>query len=269
VTSTAIEDYSLGSDEAERLRLVAQCGIHRGEAEQLLDRIGVGAGWRALDLGCGPLGVLDLLADRIGHTGRVVGIDRHPGFLAMAARSLPEPHSRTVELIEADATGTGLPSGSFDLVHERLLLVNVPRPAVVVAEMARLAAPGAVVAVEDVDWISWTCVPAHPDWSRLAAAAAAVWSGDVHIGRRLPALLRSAGLRDVQVSVQARVFGPDAAYQRLLLRFVEIHRERILARGETSSSELDRAVHRLGEHLAEPDTFTLYATLFQAWGRKP
>jgi SAM-dependent methyltransferase len=262
-------DYSLGVDDAERARLIAQCALHRAEAEALLDRVGVHAGEHVLDLGCGPLGVLDLLADRVGPHGRVVGIDREARYLAMAARSLRERDLDRVELVGADAGGTGLPDGCFDVVHERLLLVNVPRPADVVAEMVRLTRPGGRVAVQDVDWISWTCEPAHPDWPRLTAAAAEAWSGDVHIGRRLPALLRDAGLVDVGVQAHIRVFRPGDPYHRLLLRFAEIHRERIVECGALTAAELDGCVERLGAHLDAPGTVTLYATLFQAWGRRP
>lgn len=264
---TVTTDYSLGADDAERARLLAQCALHRAEAELLVDRVGVAPGWRALDVGCGPLGVLDVLAERVGTPGTVVGLDREARFLAMAARTLRERGLTQVGLVEADAAGTGLATGSFDLVHERLLLVNVPRPEEVVAEMARLTRRGGFVAAQDVDWLSWTCVPAHPDWDRLAAAAAAVWSGDVHVGRRLPALLRGAGLVDVEVDAHARVFRPGHPYHRLLLRFVEIHRSPILAAGY-GPADLD-AVRRLAAHLDRPDTFTLYATLVQAWGRKP
>src|SRR6185369_16520964 len=106
--SAQLSDYSLGVDDAERARLLAQCALHRGEATELLDRIGLPAGARALDLGCGPLGVLDLVV--------------------------------------ADAADTGLPGAAFDLVHERLVLVNVPRPEDVLAEMVRLTRPGGCVA---------------------------------------------------------------------------------------------------------------------------
>jgi ubiquinone/menaquinone biosynthesis C-methylase UbiE len=263
------EDYSLGADDAERTRLLAQCALHRAEAEDLLDRTGVGPGSRALDLGCGPLGVLDLLADRVGPSGQVVGVDREPRFLAMAARSLHERGLDRVGLVGADAVSTGLPSASFDLVHERLLLVNVPRPAAVVAEMVRLARPGGCVAVQDVDWVSWTCEPAHPDWPRLTAALARVWSGDVHVGRRLPALLRAAGLVDVQVQAHVRTFRPGEPYHRLLLRFAEIHRDRLVESGTLTAAGLDGSVRRLGAHLDDPATLTLYATFFQAWGRRP
>lgn len=263
------DDYSLGTDDAERARLLAQCALHRAEAEFLLDRVGLRAGGHALDLGCGPLGVLDLLRERVGPTGRVVGVDREPRFLGIAAGVLAERGLPRAELIAADAAATGLPDGAFDLVHERLLLVNVPDPDAVLAEMVRITRPGGRVAVQDVDWLTWTCVPAHPDWSRLTAAAAAAWSGDVHIGRTLPARLRAAGLLDVRVRAHIRTFHPGEPYHRLLLRFAETHRERILQCGALTAAALDGCLGRLAAHLDDPGSYSLYATLFQAWGRRP
>ncbi len=269
-TRTTQPDYSLDVNDAERVRLLAQCETHRSEAEQLMERIGVSAGWDVLDLGCGPLGILDILAQRVGRADRVVGIDREPQYLAMVARSLSERNiTRGVDLIEADAADTGLPESSFDLVHERLVLNNVPRPDNVLSEMVRLARPGGWVAVQDMDWISWTCVPEHPDWGRLSAAAEAAWSGDVHIGRRLPGLLRAAGLVDIDMDAKIRVFRPGQPYHQLLLRFVQIHRDRILARGVLNAAALTDSARRLQAHLEDPNTFTLYATLVQATGRKP
>ena len=257
-------DYSLGVDDAERARLLAQCALHAAEAALLLDRTGVGPGAHVLDLGCGPLGVLDLLAERVGDHGRVVGVDREERYLAMARSELDARGLAGVELAAGDATGTGLPAASFDLVHERLLLNNVPDPGAVVAEMVRLARPGGCVALQDVDWLTWTCLPEHPDWDRLARAVASAWSGDVHLGRRAPALLAAAGLVDVQVVAHLRVFRPGEPYHRLLLRFAELHRERL---GDPGA--LNDAVSRLDAHLSAPGTVTLYATLFQTWGRRP
>lgn len=262
-------DYSLGVDDAERARLLAQCAMHRGEAELLFDRIGLRPGEHALDLGCGPLGVLDLLAERVGTGGRVVGLDRETPYLTIAREELDARGLGAVELAVADAAATGLPAASFDLVHERLVLVNVPRPEAVVAEMVRLTRPGGHVAVQDVDWMTWTCLPEHPDWHRLVDAAAAVWSGDVRIGRRLPELLRAAGLVDVQVVPHLRVFRPGEPYHQLLLRFVERHRDRILDPGGVTAEALDAMVARLTAHLADPGTVVLYAIMFQAWGRCP
>ena len=262
-------DYSLGVDDAERARLLAQCALHRAEAASLLDRIGLHPGDRALDLGCGPLGVLDLLAERVGRTGRVTGLDREERYLAIARQELDARGFDEVELVAGDATATGLPSASFDLVLERLVLNNVPRPGDVVAEMVRLTRPGGHVAVQDVDWLTWTCLPEHPDWDLLRTATAAVWSGDVHLGRRLPLLLRAAGLVDVELVPHLRVFRPGEPYHRLLVRFVALHRARLLEQGTLGAEQLDAAVARLDDHLSDPSTAVLYATFFHAWGRKP
>jgi SAM-dependent methyltransferase len=262
-------DYSLGVDDAERTRLLAQCAMHRAEAALLLDRIGLRPGDRALDLGCGPLGVLDLLAERVGAGGRVVGLDREARYLSIARQELDARGLAAVALRSGDATATGLRAASFDLVHERLVLNNVPDPEAVVAEMVRLTRPGGHVAVQDVDWMTWTCLPEHTDWHRLADAVGRVWSGDVHIGRRLPALLRAGGLVDVQVLPHLRVLRPGEPYHRLLVRFVELHRERVLDSGVLTAEQLDAAVARLEAHLVDPGTATLYATLFQVWGRRP
>lgn len=267
---TSPTDYSLGVNDVEQQRLLTQCEIHRPEAESLMTQIGIEPGWDALDLGCGPLGILDILAHRTGPADRVTGIDREPAYLAMAAKSLAERNiTRPVQLIQADGADTGLPEHSFDLVHERLVLNNVPRPADIIAEMVRLTRPGGWVAVQDMDWISWTCMPPHPDWDLLSVHAAQAWSGDVRIGRRLPTLLRGAGLIDIDMDAHIRVFHPGHPYHHLLLRFIQIHRDRILAGGKVTAAALTGSVTRLQTHLDDPHTLTLYATLIQAIGRKP
>jgi ubiquinone/menaquinone biosynthesis C-methylase UbiE len=56
----------------------------------LLDRTPVGAGDAAVDLGCGPRAILDLLSDRVGPSGRVVGVDADPAHVAKAAEVIHE-----------------------------------------------------------------------------------------------------------------------------------------------------------------------------------
>ena len=46
----------------------------------------------------------------------------------MAAKFAAGQGLGSVEIITADARNTGLTAGSFDLVHARTLLVNLPTP---------------------------------------------------------------------------------------------------------------------------------------------
>ena len=154
--------YSLGSSDSETARLQRQADELGPDDSALLDRVGLRPGHSVIDLGCGPRGMLDLLAERVSPGGRVVGVDTDPALTALAAEFAAARGLNGVEVITADARHTGLPSGSFDLVHTRTLLVNVPEPARVVAEMVRLARPGGVVAAMEPDCEYELCYPPHP-----------------------------------------------------------------------------------------------------------
>ncbi len=86
--------------------------------------------------------ILDLLAAAVSPGGSVVGLDADPSHAALARQHVSERGLAGVEVMTADARRTALPARSFDLVHARTLLVNIPGPAEVVAEMVRLAKPG-------------------------------------------------------------------------------------------------------------------------------
>ncbi len=144
--------YPLGSSLSESARLQRHAEELAADSAALLDRVGLRPGYGAIDLGCGPRGILDLLAGRVAPAGRVVGLDSDPAHAAMAAEFAAGRGLSGVEIITADARNTGLPSGSFDLVHARTLLVNLPEPADAAAEMMRLARPGGWVASMEPAW---------------------------------------------------------------------------------------------------------------------
>lgn len=89
-------------------------------------------------MGCGPLGILDLLSQRVGPAGEVVGLELEPQFIQLARGVVNQRALANVEVVEGDARATGLPRASFDLVHERLLLVGPTREPVL-SEMIDLA----------------------------------------------------------------------------------------------------------------------------------
>jgi ubiquinone/menaquinone biosynthesis C-methylase UbiE len=113
-----------------------------------------------------------------------------------------------VEILLGDARHTGLDSGSFDVVHARTLLINVPEPEQVVQEMVRLAKPGGWVLSFEPDCEPSICYPPNPAYQRLLEIFPQVFTrngADWRIGRRLAELYRSAGLADVQVEVRSDI----------------------------------------------------------------
>lgn len=266
------EEYLLGTSLSEQKRLLKQGTLFEAEANWLLDQVGLPAGGQAIDIGCGPLGVIPLLIERVGPTGRVVGVDREVRLLDMARTVIAEQCLKNVELFQRDVRATGLPRASFDLVHERLVLMMNPHTEDVLAEMVALTRAGGIVAVQDLDVISLVCEPPHPAWLPLIEAYQQVYQArglDGYLGRRLPGLLRSAGLVEVQVKVHTLVSHAGEFGQMLFLGIVEGLREHIVADGLYTSDELSALVAALREHLSMPGTFVVQPLLFQAWGRKP
>jgi ubiquinone/menaquinone biosynthesis C-methylase UbiE len=249
--------------------LVEQANVYAVEAVELFDLIGVGAGSAALDMGCGVLGVLHLLAERVGVDGRVVGVDREPRMIE-SGRELVEQHGLAVELVQADATATGLPGGSFDLVHARTLLLNVANPEQILAEMVRLAKPSGVVAVQEPDAGAWSCDPPHPAFDILRAALVSAYrqtGKDFNIGRRIARMLRDTGLDDVQVRATARVTHAGEYYQTFLLTMAGLVRDVIVQTGEVTADQFDSYDEALRAHLEAPGTITCQPIMWQAWGR--
>jgi ubiquinone/menaquinone biosynthesis C-methylase UbiE len=201
--------YALGRDPGESARLQRQSQELRPDSAALRDRVGLGPGQDAIDLGCGPRGILDLLAERVAPGGRVAGLDADLVHVAMAREFTAQRGLGSVRIVAADARRTGLPAGSFDLVHARTLLVNVPEPAEVLAEMVRLAKPGGWVAGLEPDAEYALCYPAHPAYTRIWELFRTAFSrhgADLLIGRRLAELYRHAGLRDIGVEARAGLY---------------------------------------------------------------
>ena len=263
--------YALGSSPGESARLQRQADELAADSATLLDRVGLRPGQGVIDLGCGPRGILDMLAARVSPGGRVVGLDADPVHAAMAAEFAAGSGLPDVEIITADAGSTGLPPGSFDLVHARTLLVNIPEPADVAAEMVRLATPGGWVASMEPDTEYGRCYPPHPAYDRLCEIFTVVFrrnGADPWIGRRVPELLRQAGLEDIRVEARVQMYPPGNSRRTIRLDLVRSMRPQVLEMGVAGIAELDELDAAARTHIEDPHTVVISGLLFLTWGRK-
>ena len=58
-------EYVWGADTLEQQRLLRQSELYKPEMRWLLDRLKLQPGARAIDFGCGPLGILDRAGARV------------------------------------------------------------------------------------------------------------------------------------------------------------------------------------------------------------
>jgi SAM-dependent methyltransferase len=189
-------DYALALSSGERDRYRAMAALAWTEEAPTLLAAGVRAGAIVADIGCGPGAVLRLIGEQVGPSGRAVGIDNAVDAVAIAnteVRGLSGTSAR-----RGEATNTGLPNGTFDVVMCRHVLAhNGGREPAVVAHLADLARPGGTVYLVDVDRDAAWIEPRDPDIADLHGRYLDFQlrrGNDLWVGRRLGSLLEAAGL---------------------------------------------------------------------------
>lgn len=110
-------------------------------ARPFLDFVGTAAGDRVLDVGCGTGSLAFALADRCQFE-QLDGIDFSPAYIEHAKRRNNDPR---IVFHVGDACALDFTDHSFDRVLALLVLHFVPKADLAIAEMRRVARPGALV----------------------------------------------------------------------------------------------------------------------------
>ena len=119
-------------------------------SETLLDRAGVEAGMRVLDVGCGPGRVAIPAARRVGPSGHVTAFDLQPEMLRTVedrARAAGLANLRTAH----GAIGTGtLGAEEYDRAFLVTVLGEIPDRRAALAEIYAALVPGGILSVTEV-----------------------------------------------------------------------------------------------------------------------
>jgi len=175
-----------------------------------IERTRTGPGSRVLDVGCG-FGLETLrLAEVVGPTGAVTGMDSSVRFVAEAQRRAAGLGS--VEFRHGDAQRLPFADAAFDVTRAERVLVYVDDPVRALDEMVRVTRPGGAIALIMPDF--GTNSVNVPDVALTRAVLAHEADTSVPhalLSHDLRALLVERGLRNVQVSSRMVVFDPDLA----------------------------------------------------------
>lgn len=106
--------------------------------------LGLRAGDRVLDAGCGTGRALTPLRGTVGPSGVVLGADLTPAMLQAAVRA---GRDQDGQLLLADVAALPLRSESLDAVFGAGLISHLPHPAENLRELARVVRPGGVLAL--------------------------------------------------------------------------------------------------------------------------
>jgi ubiquinone/menaquinone biosynthesis C-methylase UbiE len=128
---------------------------------------------RVLDIGCGDGSISVPLLPR---SKKLTLLDVATNMLAIAKNRIPAERASDVEVINASFLGCNLKPESFDLILCIGVLAHVDSPAAVVAEIARIAKPGACVVLEFTDSFHFWNIPSVVYYRLLRLFRSATWA---------------------------------------------------------------------------------------------
>jgi ubiquinone/menaquinone biosynthesis C-methylase UbiE len=116
-----------------------------------LDGVHLPSGATLLEVGCGPVPYVDVTLEKLGPSGKWIGIDSTHGFVEESREILAARGATNGEFISADARSLPVDDGIADAVIADKILIHVAPIEQAISEMVRVAKPGAWLGACDSD----------------------------------------------------------------------------------------------------------------------
>ena len=259
-------DYLLdNADPRAERRFDALGDLFDARTIEYLTALGVTRGWSCWEVGAGGGSIAEWLVGVVAPTGSVLATDLD--LRRLSATAVPGLTAARHDVVRDE-----IPSGAYDLVHARLLLVHLPERERVLDQLVRSLRPGGWIVIEDFDSmfldVGWAATPEQAVMRTVALAFKRLLQdrgADLAYARRLPDLLRARGLRDIGGEGRM-VFGAGgSAASRLAAANYSQVGEEMIRKGLCTSGELRSALGLL----EDPGFGVATNLLISAWGRRP
>ena len=251
VGGTPRPEYILGHSDREIDRLSAQARLIDPITRRFFEDAGISPGMRVLDVGSGAGDVAFLVADIVGDSGEVVGVERAPSALAAAKARAAAQSRRNVFFREGDPAEMTF-EHPFDAVVGRYVLQFQPDPVAMLRKLAVHVRPGGSIVFHEIDWDGARSFPPSPTYDkccRWIVETLRLGGAETRMGVKLHATFVAAGLPAPAMRLEAVVAGPSNISDGLHLVVdlvetlsLEMHRLGVATAAEIDSSTLAKRI---------------------------
>jgi SAM-dependent methyltransferase len=218
----------------ERARLSGMEALWDPGSQALLDELGIGPGWKCLEVGAGGGSMVEWMADRGAH---VTAIDIDIRYIEHLA-------SDSIAVRRIDLREDELPQAEFDLVHSRLVLEHLAARRQILDRLVATLKPGGWMIMEDYDWTNYGFEDGSRGFSEIGDVildfmTTAGFERDY--GRRVVTDMEAAGLTDLRGEGRARLIDSTSPGFDFFRLSFESLREAVVKAGLLSAEQADAA----------------------------
>src|SRR5688500_7888942 len=213
--------------------------------EPFLQKAGLKAGMKCLDVGCGNGEITKRIAAIIGPEGQITGIDIDPSVIAIAQEVNDGMDNVNYKVVDIEKEE--IEASSFDFIFCRIIISHLQTPEVVLQKLRDALRPGGILAIEDVDFQGHFCYPPshafniYVHWYEQVS----IQKGANHfIVNLLLAMITDLGMKEVDMNVVLPTFHKGDGKLMGILTLKSI-RNTIISAGLASEKEVDATIHEL------------------------
>jgi ubiquinone/menaquinone biosynthesis C-methylase UbiE len=234
----------------------------------IYEQMRIQPGHKVIDVGCGPGSDTIPLAQWVGRSGQVIGVDYDSDMIAEAEkRALKAGVNAWVIHKKADAISLPFESDYFDACHSERLLQHLHDPVKALAEMVRVTKSDGWIVAFDSDWGSLSIDTGEIETERrYVRFFTEQMANNGYSGRQLYRQFKQQGLVDVFAQMYGIPF-TDYAFARYIMTMDRFERE-AMASGVITDQDLDR-LHTCWEQADAEGDFFASVSMILVSGRKP
>jgi arsenite methyltransferase len=227
-------DYD--EEASRRLEMIYVTSDVIAQRQAVVESLQLQPGERVLDVGSGPGFLVSEIAEVVGPSGVVYGVDISESMVEMARQRCADFRSVTIEV--GDAHHLKFVDSEFDVVVSTQVLEYLTDPVGALAQMYRILCPGGRIEILATDWTSMVW---HGSDKRLMDRVLMAWSKhclDPHLPRTLSQKLRSAGFEIMDRRI-IPIYNLDTHEGTYSGRLIDLITQFVSGRSDLTAEELD------------------------------
>jgi len=248
-------------DESMARNLALQAAAIWPLEQRLFDRYALSGAIDIVDVGCGTGEITRRLAERYPQA-RLIGLDILESNLQIARAG--EAQAARIDYRQGDAYALALADHSVDLLVCRHVSQAVPDFPLVLAEFSRVLRPGGWLHLlsEDYGMLHMPATDFDPDrfWNQSVMVYLRSIGCDGRIGRHTPALLESAGYREIAMDYLTvdtlRV--PRALFAGIIASWRDGYASVLAEATGRTAAEIDADMGRMVTAIATPPNYAVW-----------